>query len=189
MDFNDHSNLRGLHAFLSPSNYHWLNYDRQKMKARLSSHQAAARGTRIHSWANEAIRLGMRQRPRGNHIERYINDGIGFRMMTDFVIFYSPDAFGEADCLSFREEKGKLTLRVHDLKTGLVKAGMTQLKVYAAYFCLEYDEKPEDIVVITQIYQNDKVISETVDPAEIRKIMERTKEADRWVQEDRKELE
>ena len=188
MPFNDHSSLRGLHAFLSPSNYHWLNYDRQKMKARLSAHQAAARGTRIHAWAHEAIRLGMRQKRNGSHIDRYINDGIGHRMETDFMIFYSEDAFGEADTLCYREEKGKPTLRIHDLKTGLVKAGITQLEVYAAFFCLEYHLKPEEITIYLYIYQNDQVIGGKADPAKIRQIMERTIEATKWVQEDRKEL-
>lgn len=192
MLFNDHSTLRGSHALLSPSNYHWLNYDRQKMRARLTAHQASARGTRIHAWANEGIRLGMRQKRNGNHIERYINDGIGYRMMTDFMVYVSENAYGEADCLSFREErvgvKKKLVLRVHDLKTGLIKASITQLEVYAAYFCIEYGIKPEDIIIILQIYQNDKTIGGQADPAKIRIIMEATKERDLWVDEDRKEL-
>lgn len=192
MGFNDHSNRRGLHAFLSPSNYHWLNYDRQKMKARLTSHQAAARGTRIHAWAHEAINLGMRQKRNGNHIERYINDGIGYRMFTEFIIEYSPEAYGEADTLCYRREKydGKLrwVLRVHDLKTGLMQASVTQLEVYAALFCLEYGLKPEEIVIILQIYQNDKIIGGLADPVVIRQRMTRIVEADLWVQEDRKEL-
>ena len=31
MNFNKHSNLEGQHAFLGASNYHWLNYDEDKL--------------------------------------------------------------------------------------------------------------------------------------------------------------
>jgi hypothetical protein len=189
VDFNDHSNLRGLHAFLSPSNYHWLNYDDQKLRARFTSVQAAAIGTRKHNWAHEAIRLGMRQsKSSKSSIYKYINDGIGFKMMTDFMLFYSENAFGEADTLSFRREKGVPTLRIHDLKTGLVTASITQLEVYAALFCLEYSYEPEEITIILRIYQNDKIIGGPADPARIRHIMKAIREKDRLVTKFRKEV-
>lgn len=192
MDFNDHSMLRGSHALLSPSNYHWLNYDRQKMKARLTAHQASARGTRIHAWAHEAINLKMRQKLDGNHIDRYINDGIGHQMMTDFMVYYSRNAYGEADTLSYRMEKvGRKkmwVLRINDLKTGLNMAGITQLEVYATYFCLEYGLNPEDIHIILTIYQNDQLIGGEADPVRIREHMNRTIERDQWIQEDREEF-
>ena len=31
MNFNDHWNLEGQHAFLSASKYHWINYDDEKL--------------------------------------------------------------------------------------------------------------------------------------------------------------
>lgn len=31
MNFNRHFELEGLHAFLGPSKYHWLNYSEEKM--------------------------------------------------------------------------------------------------------------------------------------------------------------
>lgn len=188
MDFNDHSNLRGTHALLSPSNYHWLNYDDQKLRARLTAAQAAMRGTRLHNWAHEGIRLGMRQKENGATVNTYINDGIRHRMETDVMLFYSMDAYGEADTLSFRIIKGRPTLRIHDLKTGLVKAGITQLEIYAALFYLEYGEKPEECDTLLFIYQNDQIIGGKADPARIRQLMQRTIEQNRKLNEFRKEM-
>lgn len=188
MQFNDHSNLRGYHAELSPSSYHWLNYDEQKMRARYTSKQAARRGTRIHNWAHEAINLGLRQKENGATINKYINDGIRYRMMTDFVIFVNDDAFGEADNLSYRQgPDGKWILRIHDLKTGLSPASIKQLEVYAAYFCLEYDIDPDEILILLFLYQNDAIVGGAADPVVIRKHMTRTKEALRQLETYRKE--
>lgn len=187
MDYNDHSRLRGLHAFLSPSSYHWLHYDKQKLRARFTSHKAAQRGSDIHAWAHEGIRLGMRQKENGATVNKYINDGIRYRMKTDFMVFYSENAFGEADCLSYSEKEK--TLRINDLKTGLTKAGITQLELYAAYFCLEYGLDPEDLIIILQIYQNDTIIGGLANPAKIRMIMDRTIEADLEIKALRKEIE
>ena len=32
VNFNNHYNLEGQHAFLSASNYHWINYDEEKIE-------------------------------------------------------------------------------------------------------------------------------------------------------------
>jgi hypothetical protein len=32
--FRKHSHLEGQHAFLSPSTYHWINYDEEKLEFR-----------------------------------------------------------------------------------------------------------------------------------------------------------
>lgn len=60
MNFNEHSDLTGKHAFLSPSNYHWINYSDVKLEARYIASMAAQRGTELHSFAHEAIRLGIK---------------------------------------------------------------------------------------------------------------------------------
>ena len=31
MNFNEHLDLKDKHAFLSPSKYHWINYDDEKL--------------------------------------------------------------------------------------------------------------------------------------------------------------
>ena len=41
MQFKKHPDLIGKHAFLSPSNYSWLNYNEQKLTARFYASQAA----------------------------------------------------------------------------------------------------------------------------------------------------
>ena len=41
MNFNEHSELEGLHAFLGGSNYHWINYDEEKLYNSYSNYLAA----------------------------------------------------------------------------------------------------------------------------------------------------
>lgn len=174
MDFNEHSKLAGKHAFLSASNYHWLNYDDQKLEARLASWQAAARGTALHDFAHTAINLRVKLSKANPTLSMYVNDGIGYKMKTEQPLFYSNNAFGTADCICFRRN----TLRIHDLKNGVNKASMKQLEVYAALFCLEYEYFPNEINIELRIYQNGKVEIKVPEPAEINFIMERIVELD-----------
>lgn len=60
----------------------------------------------------------------------YVNDAISFRMVPEQILFYSENCFGTADTIVFRNG----TLRIHDLKTGVVPAHMEQLEIYAALF-------------------------------------------------------
>lgn len=152
-NFNSHSGLQGRHAFLSPSNYHWLNYDDQKLEARYSAHYSARRGTDLHALAHEAIRLGVLLDPSNKALADYVNDGIAFRMLCEQPLYYSDNCFGHADTISFREG----ILRIHDLKTGITATSETQLKVYAALFCLEYGMSPFEIGIELRIYQRDEI--------------------------------
>ena len=43
MDFNPHYELEGLHAFLSASKYHWINYDEEKLTNSFLKYQAVQR--------------------------------------------------------------------------------------------------------------------------------------------------
>lgn len=170
MDFNKHSELSGLHAsILSPSYHHWINYDDQKIAARLTSVQAARRGTDLHNFAHEAIRLGRKQPKNDDHINRYVNDGIGFKLQCEVCLFYSINCFGHADSIGFRNHK----LRVHDLKTGINQTSVRQLETYAALFCLEYGYSPLDIEIELRIYQNNEVRVYEPDPQDILYIMDR----------------
>lgn len=153
MIFNRHSDLQGRHAFLSPSNYHWLNYDDQKLAARFASHQSARRGTDLHALAHEAIRLGVKLSRSNLSLSTYVNDAIGYKMECEQPLFYSDNCFGTADTISFRRNK----LRIHDLKTGIVATSFHQLEVYAAIFCLEYSIDPFEIEFELRIYQRDEV--------------------------------
>lgn len=169
MLFNKHSDLAGQHAFLSASKYHWINYDEEKLDRVFTARMAAARGTDLHNFALDAIRLGVKLPKSPKTLHMYVNDAIGFRMTPEQVLFYSPNAFGTADTVSFRKNK----LRVHDLKTGKMQASVHQLEVYAALFCLEYRFKPFDIQIELRIYQNDEIQIFEADPDVITHIMDK----------------
>ena len=169
MIFNDHSKLAGQHAFLGASKYHWINYDEEKLDRVFTARMAAQRGTELHAFASEAIRLGIKLPKSPKTLHLYVNDAIGFRMTPEQVLYYSPNAFGTADAISFRRNK----LRVHDLKTGLIQGSVHQLEVYAALFCLEYRFKPMQITTELRIYQNDEVQIYDGDPDVITHVMDK----------------
>lgn len=169
MNFNRHSELSGRHAFLSPSNYHWLNYDDQKLEARYISASAARRGTDLHALAHESIRLGVKLARGNKTLSTYVNDAINYKMVCEQPLYYSENCFGTADTLSFRKSK----LRIHDLKTGITKTSFKQLEVYAAIFCLEYGVDPETISIELRIYQGDDVTVLTPESDEIYRIMDK----------------
>lgn len=171
MRFNKHYAVEGMHAFLGASKYHWVRYDLDKMETIFQNQFATELGNRKHAWAAEAIRLGQRQ-PRNNKtLNAYINDGIGFRMEPEVVLFYNEHCFGTADTISFEKQ----ILRVHDLKTGIHPGNFNQIDIYCALFCLEYRVNPYDIDMIQRIYQNDDVLEQIGDPAWIKEIMEKIK--------------
>lgn len=167
MLFNQHSDFRDKHAFLSPSNYHWLNYTDEKLEARFHSVMAARRGTRIHNLAREAIELGIKLAKSNQALSTYVNDAIGYRMNCEQLLVYSDNCFGTADTISFRRN----TLRIHDLKTGVSATSMKQLEVYAAIFCLEYSVDPYSISMELRIYQRDEVVIHEPHPDIISDIM------------------
>ena len=168
MNFNAHSQLVGQHAFLSASNYHWLNYSNEKLLESYENHIATIKGTQLHDFAAQCIRLGQKLPKSKKTLNMYVNDAIGFSMRPEQVLFYSINCFGTADAISFR----KNVLRIHDLKTGQVKASMAQLKIYAALFCLEYRVKPSDIKIELRIYQYDDVFECFPEADEIVPIMD-----------------
>ena len=153
MNFNRHSQLEGKHAFLSPSNYHWLNYDDQRLEARYYAATAARRGTDLHNLAHAAIRLNTPLHESNRALATYVNDAIELGMASEQPLYYSENCFGTADALSFRDN----FLRIHDLKTGITHASEKQLEVYAALFCLEYGVDPFEIDIELRIYQGDEV--------------------------------
>ncbi len=166
MNFTNHSNLVGQHSFLSPSKYHWVRYDNDKLTYAFYKHDAALKGTREHAWACETIKLGFKQAKSKKTIYMYINDAIGFQMNCEQVLYYSENCFGTADAISFKDK----VLRIHDLKTGDTPASMMQLQVLAAIFCLEYDYNPEDIGIELRIYQSNDVMIDRVDDVCVKKI-------------------
>lgn len=178
MIFNRHSELIGKHAFLSPSNYHWLNYTDQKLEARFFSVMAAQRGTDIHALAHEAIRLGVKLSKSNQALSTYVNDAIGYKMTCEQTLYYSDNCFGTADTISFRRNK----LRIHDLKTGIIATSEKQLEVYAAIFCLEYGVSPFEIEIELRIYQRDEIRVFEPPPEAIVNIMDTIIEFDKQIE-------
>lgn len=167
MKFNDHHQLSGSHSFLSASKWHWLNYTPEHLDDVYRSSLAAQLGTELHALASDLICHGVRLPRNKKTLNQFVNDAIGWRMVSEQVLFYSMNAFGTADAISY---DGKL-LRIHDLKTGVIPAHMEQLEIYAAYFCLEYDVNPEEIAIELRIYQNDDVVLFEPEGEDIRAIM------------------
>lgn len=169
MIFNKHSNLVGKHAFLSASKYHWIGYDEDKLDRVFTASQAAQRGVELHALAHDLIRLGINLPDDGQTLSLYVNDGIEYQMSPEQTLFYSDNAFGTADSISFRRNM----LRIHDLKNGITPGSPHQLEVYAALFCLEYDVRPFDIEMELRIYQSNNVDVFEPDPDAIFHIMDK----------------
>lgn len=98
-------------------------------------------------------------------------------MSPEVVLYVSDNAFGTADAISFDGN----TLRIHDLKTGILKAHPEQLDIYAAYFCIEYRKNPYDLEIKLRIYKNDEILEFDGDPKEIQRIMKQTHEFSRRI--------
>lgn len=176
MRFNKHLDLQGEHAFLSPSQYHWIHYTPDRLLERWTTAQASNYGTLQHEYAHREIEAGRLSDLVGT-IGMYINDAIRYRMTCEQVLYYSENCFGTADTICFRYN----TLRIHDLKTGTYAASVHQLEVYAALFCLEYDKSPFDIKMELRIYQGNEVIMYEADPEDIEFIMGRIQDFDRLI--------
>ena len=182
MIFNEHFPLVGKHAFLSASKYHWINYTDEKLDSTFIAAMAAQKGTELHAFAAEAIRLRVKLQGRGT-IAKYVNDCIGWKMRPEQVLFYSENAFGTPDAISFR----KGVLRISDLKTGVTPTSEKQLMVYAAFFCLEYRYKPHEIEMELRIYQNDEVREYFPEAEDILFIMDRIVTSDKRIKQMREE--
>ena len=169
MNFLKHSELQGQHAFLGASKYHWINYDESKVADAYMAARAKEKGTMLHEFAAQCIRLGQKLPKSNKTLNRYVNDAIGFKMTPEVVLFYSENCFGTADTIGFRDK----LLRIHDYKSGVIPAHMEQLLIYTALFCLEYRVKPSEIDIELRIYQSDEVMVHNPCADEILPIMDK----------------
>lgn len=167
MNFNKHYDQVGDHAFLSASKYHWSNYTDEKLDSAYLKFLAIQRGTLLHDFAKRCIELGQKLPTSKQSLNQFVNDAVGYRMTAEQVLYYSSNAFGTADAISFR----KKLLRIHDLKTGVTPVSMRQLEIYTSYFCLEYKINPKDIEIELRIYQSGEIIVHNPDPSEIKELM------------------
>lgn len=168
MNFEKHLELKGKHAILSPSNWHWINDDPDQLRQRVYNAQAKERGTKLHEYAAMAIELNQRQPKSKKTLNSYINDAIGFKMTPEQPLKYSKYCFGTADAISCRDN----FLRIHDLKTGVTPAHMEQLLLYAGLFCLNYKVAPKNIACELRIYQSDEIIVMNPESSDILRFMD-----------------
>lgn len=169
MSWKNYSNIEGKHAFLSPSSYHWMNYDIEKLMLSYRNWKAAQRGTLLHAFAKNAIDYGEMLYDGGQTLQMYVNDAISLHMKAEQPLYFSPYCFGTADAISFVGDK----LTIHDLKTGITPASLHQLEIYAALYCLDYDIRPGDIDTTLRIYQNNEIIEGKAGPEIILPHMDR----------------
>lgn len=172
MRWNKHSKdvPEGAHAFLGASKYSWLNYDEDQLISAYERYTARIRGTELHALASRLIKLRERLPRSHKTLNMYVNDSIGYGLEAEQPLYYSKNCFGTADAIGFRKQ----FLRIHDLKTGTVKASMHQLEIYAALFCLEYQVKPGSLTGCElRLYQNNEVIIEKPEADDILPIMEK----------------
>lgn len=177
MNFNKHSTLEGQHAFLGASKYHWINYDDEKIATAYANHLATLKGTQLHEFAAQCIRLGQKLPRSEKTLNMYVNDAIGYKMIPEQILVYSENCFGTADAILFRNN----FLRIHDLKTGVIPAHMEQLLIYASLFCLEYHVKPGEIEMELRIYQNNDVQIANPTAEDIVPIMDKIITADKII--------
>ena len=156
MNFNNHSNLEGQHAFLGASKYHWINYGEDKVAEAYRNFLATQKGTVLHAFAAQCIMLNQKLPKSKQTLNMYVNDAIGFKMTPEQILYYSDNCFGTADAILFRNN----FLRIHDLKTGKIPAHMEQLeRIYQNNEILYHNPTAEDIVpIMDRIITFDKVI-------------------------------
>lgn len=185
MKFNKHFHLVDKHAPYGASKASWLNYTDEKLELSVRSRGAAVRGTRIHKLAQEHIELGIDMPVDGRTINSYINDAIGHRMTPEVTLFFSENIFGTADAIGLHQN----ILRIFDLKTGINAVKFTQLRVYAALFCLEYGVDPRSLEQVElRIYQNDAIEYDYPEAVDILDLMERIRYVDTYVTHTEQEL-
>lgn len=183
--FKKHSHLEGQHAFLSPSSYHWINYDEEKLAFRYKTLKASLEGVEQHRYAAICIEEGIYQDDETTTLGLYINQCIQYKMSAEVVLFYSPNSFGTVDSIAYRHR----LLRISDLKTGVTRTSEHQLEVYAALFCLEYEIDPFSLRGIElRIYQDVCVREYIGDPYFIREIMDKIVTFDGILNDLRKEV-
>ena len=213
MNFEKHLNLKGKHALLSASSWRWMNDDIESLTRRLCSQYATDIGTILHDVAYKHIkhRIKLNKFDKKNvmlellsngipgviideidfdamydNLMTYVNDGVGFKLEPEVVLYYSNNFFGTADAIAYSERDR--FLRIHDYKSGTTPAHIEQLKIYAALFSLEYRIKPTEFESELRIYQNNNVIFHNPTADEITKVVNTIMEFDKYIYEMKEEV-
>lgn len=213
MNFLRHSDLEGKHALLSASSWRWLNDDPDDLTKRICSQYATTIGTILHEVAAKHIkyRIKMNKYDKKNvmlellsqgipgtiidllefddifeNLMTYVNDGVGFKMHPEVVLYYSDNFFGTTDSISYNENSR--SLRIHDYKSGTTPAHIEQLLIYTALFCLEYRIKPMEIAEIElRIYQNNEIVYHNPELDEIAPVIDKIITFDKFLKQMKQE--
>jgi hypothetical protein len=206
MNFNKHFHQEGKHALLSASSWRWLNDDSDSLVKRIKSQYSTTIGTVLHNIAYKHIkyRIKMNRYDKKNvmlellssgipgfvvdaldfddvfeNLMNYVNDGVGFKLSPEVVLYYSDNFFGTADSIAYSERDR--FLRIHDYKSGSTPAHMEQLLIYAALFSLEYRFKPTEFETELRIYQSGEIIFDNPTADEITTVANKIIEHDKFL--------
>ena len=213
MNFNRHYDKIGKHAMFSPSSWRWINDDQEFFVQRFCSQHATLVGDILHALACRHIKylIKINKYDKKNLVLEllsngippvvvdrldidsifetfmtYVNDGIGFKMSPEVILYYSDNFFGTADAISYNENTR--FLRIHDFKSGVTPAHIEQLEIYAALFCLEYRIKPAELSgTELRIYQRSEVLFHNPEPDEILETSKKIIELDKFLNQLRME--
>ena len=213
MNFNRHFELEGKHALLSASSWRWLNDDPESLTKRLCSQYATTIGTILHDIARKHIkhRIKLHKYDKNTvalelldqgipgfvidaidfdgmfeNLMNYVNDGIGFKMNPEVVLYYSRNFFGTADAIAYSEKEH--FLRIHDYKSGTTPAHIEQLLIYAALFSLEYRIKPKEFDAELRIYQSGEVLYHEPTADEIMSVVDTITSFDKFIMRNTEEV-
>lgn len=100
-------------------------------------------------------------------IKTYVNDCVAAKMDTEVRIEFSENFFGTADAIRFDDK----TLKVFDLKTGVMPAKIEQPIIYACLYLLSNRIDPKQVPVEVRIYQNNDILQATPGPEDLIPIM------------------
>ena len=181
MEWHDHSELLGHHAFLSASQHSWLNYTPDKLRQVYENQKKKELGTELHAFASQAIKNRIKLARLKKALNLFVNDAIGFNMQSEQVLYYSNNVFGTADAILFKYG----VVRIHDLKTGdHFVEHFGQLDIYSALFCLEYDVDPMKVDFIERLYQGNEFREYVPSSEDISQVMNKIVEFDKIIDDE-----
>ena len=96
MNFVKHSDLVGKHAFLSPSSYHWIRYDDEKLATTYLNMLAVEEGTKLHDFACKCILYNQKLADLEKTINMYVNDSIDCGMTPEQILYFSDNEYIDA---------------------------------------------------------------------------------------------
>ena len=116
MNFNNHSNLEGQHAFLGASKYHWINYGEDKVAEAYRNFLATQKGTVLHAFAAQCIMLNQKLPKSKQTLNMYVNDALknplnhgSIKTKTDNLGRPSQQFIGKSATVAVNPENGTIT--------------------------------------------------------------------------------